>query len=258
MLHTIAHRLCLQKLGCVQKRSKLTGILVGLRQVVEDLAVCHAVSLVHFHHTAENISVLFRGDSVNRLLAGEGLEAKLTQITEELFSVFSKGLITVPNLPIVGIAIVFISRIQKVSAGTWRRRNIGNIRTQFLHQLRYHVFINSKIALHKMGMLVQPVDIHLLHLIVAADQGKGGVVTYSSEIIEKLCLKVGLHLICGAEEYTGNHHILKDHDAQFITGIEEGIPPQTRMALKFASRHCLISLYVFSDLTRLRTLSSGI
>ena len=77
MLHAIADSICLKKLGGIKHTVKILRIQVSRRQIFQYFPVCCPVSLMHLHHSGENVAVLLKGKAFHRPATGEGLEAKL-------------------------------------------------------------------------------------------------------------------------------------------------------------------------------------
>ena len=71
---------------------------------------------MHLHDSGENIPVLRKGKALYRLKAREGLEAKLGKITETILPVIGKRLLSMPYIPVMGIASCLIPRIIIASA----------------------------------------------------------------------------------------------------------------------------------------------
>ena len=108
VLNAILHSLSLKELRGVKKSTELGRIKEGLRNIAEYLSVSACVSLVHFHHAGEYVSILGESDGVDSLLTGEGLEAELGEVTEVVIAVLGEGLVVVPYLPIVRVTEVLV------------------------------------------------------------------------------------------------------------------------------------------------------
>ena len=72
------------------------------------------------HYTGKNIAISLLGEGVNRFLAGEGLESKLAKIAEQMVSELGKGLVLVPDVPIMTVSEILVLRVNKSAAGGGR------------------------------------------------------------------------------------------------------------------------------------------
>lgn len=66
---------------------KILRVKIRCRKVFQDLTICSRISLMHLHHSGENIPLFRKRKALHRLKAREGLEAELGKITEMVLSV---------------------------------------------------------------------------------------------------------------------------------------------------------------------------
>ena len=110
MFYTVADTICLKKLGSINQGGEVIRVFVSLLQISHDFSVCRIVSLMFFHDIGENIPILrvvtdafFYG-----FQRRECLETKFREITEEIFPVLGKRLVSMPYLPEMHISPVRI------------------------------------------------------------------------------------------------------------------------------------------------------
>ena len=179
MLDTIAHGFSLQHLRSVDLLFKGGRQLVRLLHVAHDDTVGIVVALVLLHDVGEQVAVLRQSESFDGLHGREGLESELGQITEAEFTILCKGFATVPDVPVMDVAAVFIVRVVKTAAGGRTGRNVRSLRIVFHHHAWNDVLVHGEIIRHlrsfadvPAGILMIRVVTHghgeeLLHLIVA-------------------------------------------------------------------------------------------
>ena len=224
VLYTALHSLCLEELRSIEESAELGGIEESLRKIADDLSVSACVSLMHFHNAGEDVSILRESEVVNGLLAGEGLEAELGEITEVVISVLGEGLVVVPHLPIVRIAEVLVVRIDKSAERNGRGMYIRNLGANLLDDIgddaleELDVYGNAKL-LRCLGCAARA----RLDLVIAADDSKAGVVTESFKILSYLGHYVVEHSLIGHKEGASKGEVEEYDKTELVTDIEEVI-----------------------------------
>ena len=178
-----------------------------------------------FHNSREDVSILFCSKFHNRLFRGEGLEAKLREITEVMLSVFGKRKSSVPYRPIVRVAVVFVLRIDKMTAGYGRGRYVRNIRTNFIfyicdQSLKQLNICGNASVLNIFWPLRNRAS---FYLVVTAYQGKRCVMSDALEVLSYFYFYILKHSLVGHIKRAGKHHVHKYDKAKLIAYIEEEI-----------------------------------
>ena len=118
VLHAVLDGLGLQKLGGVNEGVKGVGVQIGLAEVAGDAPVGGGVALVLLHDVGEHVAVAGLREALDGLHAGEGLEAELADIAEEIVAVIREGHQAVPDLPVMHVAHVgVLGRHEAAAAG---------------------------------------------------------------------------------------------------------------------------------------------
>ena len=179
-----------------------------------------------FHHVTGDIAVLRRGVAVNGFRFGERLEAEFAAKTVLRGAVPFKRLLAVPDIPEVGVAPLRVVEIIPVALG-----GIGAARPVIAFGVQFggdfgEEFIEDFAVIFPAHLAVVPfiADPALLHFVIAAPEGDGGMMAqaadvifrFSADIIHKRRVKSG---IGGA----GEHEILPDADTEFVAQVVENI-----------------------------------
>ena len=169
VLNTVLHCLSLEQLRCIYKVVNLAGIEIHLGEVVYDSAVCGGVALVLFHNVGEDVSVFRLGKAVYGFHAGEGLEAKLGYIAEEMIAVIGEGEKTMPYHPVVNVTAVGVLREIEAAAAGRACGPVEGLGIFFLEYLGNYVFVHFDVVglLAVSGNPFALVD-KVFHLVIAA------------------------------------------------------------------------------------------
>ena len=108
VFYAAAYGVCLQKLRKVQQIAEILRQTVILRQIGQNFAVGRFVALMAFHHGGEDVAVARLGKGFNGRPTGEGLKAEFRHIAIQMVSVGGKRLFTVPYIPIMYVAPIFV------------------------------------------------------------------------------------------------------------------------------------------------------
>ena len=224
MLHAVPDRIRLQKLGAEDEGIEVLWIQIGLGEVVHDLSVGRAVSLVHLHDAGEDVPVLRQGKAPDRLHRGEGLEAELREEPVVMAPVGGKRLIAVPDAPVVGVPLVLRVAVLKVSSGRWRRRPVERIRILPPHHVRNQALKEADVVIVLLfGLRPVPGLILGLHLVVAAPQCQAGMGAKAPDVLADLQGDVLLEGRVQLISCAGEHHVLPDENPLLITEVVDRV-----------------------------------
>src|SRR5690606_15067650 len=141
---------------------------VHLGKVRKYLSISGRVPLMLFHHIREHVAVARFGKSLYRFYGRKRLEAELRHIAELMVAVVGKRKASVPYLPVMNVAPVWIVWLIEASSRRRACRPVESIGVFLLQYLREDILVH----LYIVGFL--PVarypfahsDEHL-HLVVA-------------------------------------------------------------------------------------------
>ena len=172
------------------------------------------------HDEGKEIPVLRQGKAFNRCHAGEGLEPELAGIAEQMIAVIRKGLQSMPDIPVMAVAPVFILRFIKASAGRGTGRPVESLRIFLLHHLRQDILIQFDVIGNQFLISVpESIGYKGFNLVVAAPQRQRGMMSQPADIVPELGADAVLKVFAQIIGRTGKHKVLPDQQAQFIADI---------------------------------------
>ena len=172
------------------------------------------------HDEGKEIPVLRQGKAFNRCHAGEGLEPELAGIAEQMIAVIRKGLQSMPDIPVMAVAPVFILRFIKASAGRGTGRPVESLRIFLLHHLRQDILIQFDVIGNQFLIPVpESIGYKGFNLVVAAPQRQRGMMPQPADIVPELGADAVLKVFAQIIGCTGKHKVLPDQQAQFIADI---------------------------------------
>ena len=224
VFHAVTDGIRLQELGTVDQFTEVLRIEERGGKIIEDLAVGCGVPLMHFHDPGEDVEVILTGKPADGGQGREGLEAELGKEAIMMLPVGRKGLIAVPDAPVMGISAVFSTAVFKVSAGGGGGWPVEGVR-RFLGDDPWNQVLKQTDVIIELFAALRPgIEFILcLKLIVSAPQAKARVIAQAADILPHFGIhipdKVRAELIGGA----GEHHVLPDQQAFFIAEIIEKV-----------------------------------
>ena len=176
------------------------------------------------HHIGEHVPVLGEGKAFDGFHTGEGLEAEFRHIPEVIIPVIREGLHAVPHIPVVDITPGFVVGIVKAAAAGGAGRPVEGLGVLPLHHLGQNILIHFDVVGLLPGFGHPQISVHKhLHLIVAAPQRQGWMMTKPADIVLKLPGDVLLELLRQIVHGAGEHEILPNQNAQLVADVVEEI-----------------------------------
>ena len=179
---------------------------------------------MHLHDAGKDVEVLGCSKSADRRHGGEGLEPEFGEEPEMMLTIGGKGLIAMPDTPVMGIATVLGGTVLEVAAGAWGRGPVEGLRVFLVDDAGNHGFKQADVIVMLLrGLCPFPGFVLHFKLIIAAPEGETGMVAKTPDVLAEFIVKVLCEgrgeLIAG----TGKHHVLPDQDALLIAEIIKGI-----------------------------------
>ena len=222
MLHAVLDGVGLEELGCVDQILEFRGIQVIVGEVAQDLAVAALALLVVLHDPGEAVVVLLFAEGADGLHAGECLEAVLGAEAEVHLPVGGEGHAAVPDGPVVGVAPGMVAGIVETAAAGGAGGPVEGVGSIPLADLRQEDLVEVDVVVtHMLGVLGTGVDDHVLHLVVAAEDGKGRMMVQAVQVVDGLGGEFLPHLVGEPDVGAGHHEVLPDHDALLVAEVVE-------------------------------------
>ena len=222
VFHAVFDGVRLQQLGRVHQILKGGRIQVIVRQIPQDLPVAAPALLMVLHDAGEAVQVFLPGECADGLHGGEALEAILGAEAEAFLPVGGEGDAAVPDLPVVGVALGGVVRVVKTAAGGGTGRPVVGVRRISLAQLRQQMAVQAGVIVpHQLVVPGTPVDDTAFHLVVAAQQGEGGVMVQPLQVADGFLRELLGHLRRQIDVGAGDHEVLPHQQAVLIAQLVE-------------------------------------
>ena len=222
MLHAILDGVRLEQLRRVHQILKGGGIQVVVRQIPQDFPVAAPALLMVLHDPGEAVQVFLPDEGADGFHGGEALEAVFGAEAEALLPVGGEGDAAVPDLPVVGVALGGVVRVVEAAAGGGAGRPVVGVRRVGLTQLRQQMAVQAGVIVpHQLVVPGTPVDDAAFHLVVAAQQGEGGVVVQPLQVADGLLSEFLGHFRRQIDVGAGDHKVLPHQQTVLIAQLVE-------------------------------------
>ena len=126
-----------------------------------------------------------------------------------------EGHAAVPDRPVVGVAPGVVAGIVKAAAGGGGGGPVEGIGGVIPADLGQQDLVEMDVVVADMlGVLSARIEDHVLHLVVAAEDGQGGMVVQAGQVVDGLALELPLHILREPDVGAGHHEVLPDPSAK--------------------------------------------